>query len=331
MQLLFKIIKALKDPHLEKNEWILIAEIYSKLENKNFSAFENEFLKHRATSGHIAEFMRHGFAIIEDLRELNSYIDTQATNDDRLLIMTALLPDDVAFLQMAVQKIEWLSRISLQHTETNDLLRHLLHAVTYKIRQHINEPTSPRHCSMGQEQFQAVLENIYKGMLLKELRLFCIEYINSIIANVELYVKNDKLCLLYYSMGGKKIHIPSLIKSEIQAIRWDAPMVQPSPLIHLLFKKFALMDDLIHILKGTIKYPDGDSLRIVKDAPYDERLLAFAASFEDYVETFKMRIYDYTYTFFGTSYTNEPLEDDFIKTCTAHAKKIQELAINHKI
>ena len=275
--------------------------------------------------------MRHGFGVIEELRELNSHIGTQVTEDDRLFITISLLPGDAALLQMTVRKIELLSHISLKHAETNDLLRYFLHAVTYKIQQHNNEPTSPRHFSMEREQFQAILKNIYKAALLKELRLLCTEYINSIITNVELYVKNDKLCLIYYSIGGKKIHIPSLIKSEIEAICWDAPMVQPTPLIHLLFKKFTLMDDLIHILNGTIKYPEGESLRIVKDAPYDERLLAFAASFEDYVETFSVRIYDYTFTLFGTTYTNEPLEDDFIKTCTAHAKKIQESAINHKI
>lgn len=329
MRILFKLIQALKDPRLKKNDWLLIADIYRKLQNKNFTAFESELLKHRTPSREIAEFMRQWFDILNELQELESFMAGNITEDDRVFIIISFLPDDTALLQITAQKIEWLSRVSMQHAETNDSLRHLLHAVSRRIRQYNNEPISPRQSSMNQEQFQAIVENIYKNMLLKELRQICTEYINSIIENVDLYLKNDKLCILYYSIGGKKIHIPTLIKSELKAIPYDASHTHLTPLLYLLFKKYIMMDDLINILNGTIKYPEEGTMRVAHNASDDERLVVFAASFEDYLETLKIRIYDSTYTLFSSSYTDEALEDEFIKTCTSIVSKIQESSIKY--
>lgn len=330
MFLLFKLLKALKQPTLSKAEWGQLADIYNGLEDKTVVSFNQAYLAQQPGNKDTIQFIQHWFSIREELIALDSLMGNNLAQSDRVLILASLLPDDLTQLHMAVTKIEWLSAIGLKHNITNDLLRHFLHAISYRIQQHENKLTTTLTCSISQQELQDIIEIIYKDILRKKLKYLCTQYTNSIISSIDLYLQNDKFCLLYYSVGGKKIDMHSLIKSELEAIHFHSEHANLTPLLRLLFQKYERLEQLMKLLDGTIKYPEGDTLRIVHNASNDERLLAFAQSFTDYVDVFKMRVYDSTYTLFAqTSYTDESLEDEFIRHCQTITDQINLYSTKH--
>lgn len=334
MYLLFKLIKTLNNPSLRAEEWELIANIYAKLESKNFDAFEGEFLKTNPPSGTVAEFMRCFFGIIEELKELNSLIDPAIVpEDDRLLIISSMLPGDMDLMKTAALKIECLSRVSMKDDATNHLLRFFLSTISRKARALQSQPLAPRENTLSQEQIQELSNKIFKRLLVNKLKYLCTEYRNHVASHIGLYLKKkDPLCYAFYSIGGKQPDIIKLMYEEAAAIQFGAAMMTITPELKQLLQQCSKADSIVSILQGKLKFIDGIGNSIERDIKTDEeKLNLFADRYRMHSDDFKTQSYLLNQSSSSLFSYSNPLEAEFLKACDAVTAQVMGESMEYRI
>lgn len=315
MYLFFKLIKRLKELDISKEQWNQLADIFASLQDKSFTAFNKAYLAQHAPTGDIAEFIRDWFSMINELKECNTHIvklsAKSLTDDDRIVIFTALLPADVELLKLAAHKIELLSRISMKHEETNNLLRHLLCAVSSRVKQLQGEPFTPRESSLDAERLQIVISEVYYYILLLKLKQLCIDYRNSVAENLAKYIrKNDEIAYAFYKDYFMAHRFNDFVQEEIGAIKFKCPRVNITTIVELLITKYQHINDLLNTLSNAEKTTS-------------HKLAHFAEKFAAYLDILKTTIEDGTSSLFKTtSYTDTLLESDIIQNCIAVCEKI---------
>lgn len=337
MYLFFKLIHALEEPKLSKEDWGMLAEIFQKLAEKTFAKFNNEFFSHitaakktytNEEAADILEFMRLWFKIVDQLTDLNNYIhqvckaevkpDVTLTNDDMTTILTPLLPANPGSLKNALSKIEFISRVCMKDIALTNLLGHVVHAFSRRVSQ-IETGDAPKlPCSFNTAQLKVVTNELYMYLIYNKIFNLCLECRNSIGINFFKYLKqNDEIAYFYYfKIGGYK-NIHAIIKDEIESINFEAEHIRMTPSINLLITKHCHMTDLLETLKD-------------ENHSISARIYMFCKKFDNYLSQLQQRVYEPgTSIFSSVSYTDTEIEDEFLYAGSAILKKISQEVPSH--
>jgi len=327
MHTFFKLIRTLKELKLNKDEWALLANIYSALPNKNWDAFENSLIENllqnkikfeNETVESILDFVRAWFLLINDLIHLSSLIHIAIkdkiqqniilSNDDWAGIVIPLLPPPSELIQITIQKIEWLSKLCLSDIEISALLRRFMYTITQHFHhgQTLYIPTL--QLTINEEQRETITQEVYNCLLIKKLNQYCSIYCNYLANYFGSYIKdNDEQAYLYYTEFIHKNNFHSWIKDELFYIHLtdETHVANPNDTITTLLTKYKKITKLIEVLTD-------------KASTTENKLMSFCDYFNEKFSKLNKKTPEPGFSLFKTyHYIRNELEIEFIQACSA--------------